>query len=108
MPITPKRSEIADLLTNALAQATGLRPEQIDYVHADGNQIRITYSGPEPGLGGGSGRHAIRIYDTQTGALIREQLITDHAADDTVDLVGHLRTAVNAARERRQTEAQRP
>lgn len=100
MPITVPRSEIADLLTTAIAKATGLQPHQIETVTADPGYIQVTYTGPEPGMAGGHGRQAVRTYNTKTGALISDHLLNEPTA---VDLVGHLGASIDAARARRLT-----
>lgn len=77
MPITPEISQIATLLAKAIADATRLKPHQIEAVTANSDFIEITYSGPEPGMGGGLGRTAIQTWDTKSGKLISDRLYDD-------------------------------
>jgi hypothetical protein len=72
--ISPKRSEIADALTNAAAGITGLNPEQIITISAGTEQILIGYIGARPGLIGGSGRIAVQTWDTRTGRLLSDEV----------------------------------
>jgi hypothetical protein len=72
MPLITKRAHITDLLTQAVAEATGLKPEQIETITANSDQIQIGYTGPQPGMGGGIGRHATQVWNTTTGQLITD------------------------------------
>lgn len=74
--MTQPRSEIADALTEAVAQVTGLRADQIITITAGTEQILIGYAGAGPGLLGGIGRLAMQTYDTKTG-----KLVSDHRVD---------------------------
>lgn len=73
------RSKIADTITAAIAESTGLKPEQITGITAGPEQILITYTGSAPGLIGGYGRQAVRTYDTKTGDLLSDLLVDDPA-----------------------------
>lgn len=71
--ITQPRSEIADALTTAVAEITGLKAEQIITINASPEQILIGYRGAGPGLLGGHGRIAMQTWDTRTGKLIKDE-----------------------------------
>lgn len=73
--MTQPRSEIADALTNAVADITGLRADQIITITAGTEQILIGYAGAGPGLLGGIGRLAVQTYDTKTGKLVSDQRV---------------------------------
>lgn len=73
--ITQPRSEIADALTTAVAEITGLKAEQIITINATPEQILIGYRGPKPGLLGGGGRTGLQTWDTRTGHMINDETV---------------------------------
>ncbi|MFC0626158.1 hypothetical protein [Kribbella deserti] len=79
-PMVQPRATITDHLTQAIAQATGLKAEQILAVTADAEVTRVLYHGPSAGMAGGHGRVAEQAWDTQTGKMLYDETVPGRLA----------------------------